>query len=346
MKLNHSTINELSENVLRYPHPMKSRIMHFGIGGFHRSHQAWYTASLMKKIGCLEWGIAGVGILPTDAKMAMVLEQQDNLYTLIEKPSNGKFNYHVLPVISEYIHGYKTPNEVFKKALDKDLSIISLTVTEGGYNVDAASGEFKSDDKEILHDLSNHTAPKTIFGFLAESLFRRKEQGLAGVTLLSCDNVQYNGSVLKKTLITFLKLRDESLAQWVLENCSFPNSMVDRITPKTTQEDIDLLKRETGIVDQWPVVCESFIQWIIEDNFVNGRPNWEEVGVQFVKDVSLYEQMKLRLLNASHQALAYLGCLHGYQYVDEAAQDTDFQQFMLTYMTKEVEPTIAKPRRN
>lgn len=344
MQLNSKNIDYICQKntqVKNYKKPdCNSKILHFGVGGFHRAHQAIYTAEAMGNTNDYSWGITGVGILESDKYMYDCLSDQDFNYSLMVKPCEGDSNLIVVGTISDYIYAYNNYGKLLTKVNNPELAIISMTVTEGGYNIDPNTGKFDWSNAEILYDLKQSDSPKTIFGYLALCLNQRMKMNLRGITLLSCDNIQHNGKVLEYTLLEFISRLKPDLALWVRENCSFPSSMVDRITPKTTDEDIATIFERFGIEDKWPVVCESFTQWIIEDDFVAGRPKWETAGARFTSEVLPYEKMKLRLLNASHQALAYLGHIHGYKYVHEAAQDKIIQSFLLDYMKNEVEPTL------
>ena len=344
MQLNNSNIDKILSNnsdIKSYAKPQShSKILHFGVGGFHRAHQAVYAAKAMEHCNDYSLGITGVGILASDKIMAYTLKTQDYNYSLMVKPYKDKNSLSIINTISNYIHAYNNYDALKEAVKVPELAIISMTVTEGGYNIDPNTGKFDWNNDDIKFDLENINAPKTIFGFLALCLRERKSNNLNGITLLSCDNVQHNGKVLEYSLLEFLSKQDANLKNWVAESCSFPNSMVDRITPKTANSDKEFIAENFAIEDQWPVVCEPFTQWVIEDKFVAGRPNWEHVGAQFVNDVSTYEKMKLRLLNSSHQALAYVGYLHGYRYVHESAQDTTIQKFLLNYMQNEVETTL------
>jgi mannitol 2-dehydrogenase len=219
--------------------------------------------------------------------------------------------------------------------------IVSLTVTEGGYNIHHVTGEFDPADPGIVHDLRDGALPRTTFGLITEALRRRRERGLSAFTVMSCDNLQGNGHLAKKAFTAFASLRDPELGEWIEREVRFPNSMVDRITPVTTDDDRRQVRERFGIDDRWPVMCEPFTQWVLEDSFSNDRPRYERAGVQIVDDVEPYELMKLRLLNAGHQALCYFGYLCGYRLVHEAAQDPLFQRFLLGYMDEEATPTLA-----
>jgi mannitol 2-dehydrogenase len=222
---------------------------------------------------------------------------------------------------------------------DPATRIVSLTVTEGGYNIHAVTGRFAEDDPGVRHDLRSGTPPRTSFGLITEALVRRRQRGLPPFAVVSCDNIQGNGNIARNSFATFAALRDPELGEWVNREVPFPNSMVDRITPGTTDDDRAELARRYGITDRWPVVCEPFTQWVLEDRF-EARPPLEDVGVQVVQDVEPYELMKLRLLNASHQAVAYFGYLAGYRLVHDACQDPLFATFLLAYMDEEATPTL------
>jgi len=319
---------------------VRSGIVHFGVGGFHRSHQAMYLDRLMRDGKALDWGICGVGALPSDRRMKDAMAAQDCLYTLVVKHPDGSFEPRVIGSIVEYLFAPDDPEAVIEKLADEQTRIVSLTVTEGGYNFHAVTGDFDASNPDVVHDIAPATVPKTVFGFVTEALIRRRARDLPPFTVMSCDNIQGNGDAARKSFVAFAALRDPDLGAWVQQHVRFPNSMVDRITPVTTDEDKTEIRRRFGIDDQWPVVCEPFTQWVLEDDFSNGRPPWEDAGVQLVSDVEPYELMKLRLLNASHQALCYFGYLAGYRLVHEVCQDALFQNFLLAYMDEEATPTL------
>ncbi|XGA79939.1 mannitol dehydrogenase family protein [Halomonas sp. CH40] len=316
-------------------------IVHFGVGGFHRAHQAMYVDDLMNRGEALNWGIIGVGVMPGDRRMQEALARQDHLYTLIIKHLDGRREARVIGSMIDYHYAPDDPETVIERMANPATRIVSLTVTEGGYNFHPVSGEFNLDNSDIQHDLTNPASPKTSFGLITEALARRRERGLCPFTVMSCDNIQGNGEVAHRMFKAYADARDAKLGAWVEAEVPFPNSMVDRITPVTTTEDIKDLASSFGVEDVWPVVCEPYTQWVLEDRFVAGRPAFESVGVEMVEDVEPYELMKLRLLNASHQALAYFGHLAGYRYAHEVCQDPLFVDFLLGYMTHEATPTLA-----
>jgi len=316
-------------------------VVHFGVGGFHRAHQALFHDRLMSRGEALDWGICGVGVMPADERMRDVMRDQDGLYTLVEKHADGSLDPRVIGSITEYLFAPDDPEAVIEKLADPATRIVSLTVTEGGYNLDDGTGEFLEDDPEVAHDLEEGATPKTVFGLVTEALRRRRERELVPFTVMSCDNLQGNGTLARTAFTSFARLREPELGDWIEREVRFPNGMVDRITPATTDDDIEEVNERFDVEDRWPVVCEPFIQWVLEDSFSAGRPPYEDVGVQVVDDVEPYELMKLRLLNASHQAIAYFGHLCGYRLVHDAAQDPLFQDLLARYMDEEATPTLA-----
>ena len=316
-------------------------VVHVGVGGFHRAHQAMYHDRLLSEGGARDWGICGVGVLPGDLRMKQVLDAQDGLYTLVIKHSDGTYEPRVIGSIVEYLFAPDDPEAVIERMAAESTRIVSLTITEGGYNLSDVTGEFDATNPDVLADLEPGAVPRTAFGLITEALRRRWTRGLVPFTVMSCDNLEGNGYLSRRVFTAFARLRDPELGEWVAQEGLFPNSMVDRITPVTTDADRAEVRERFGIEDQWPVVCEPYTQWVLEDAFTAGRPPYEQVGVQVVGDVQPYELMKLRLLNASHQAMAYFGYLCGYRLVHEAAQDPLFQAFMLGYMDCEATPTLA-----
>ena len=336
----------LAEHKSRLPVPGYDRrlvtpgVVHIGVGGFHRAHQAMYLDALMNEGTALDWGVCGVGVMPADRRMQQVMDAQDGLYTLVVKHADGTWQPRVIGSIVEYLYAPDNPEAVVAKMTAEATRIVSLTITEGGYNIDDASGDFDQANPAVLADLEPAARPRTAFGLVIEALRRRRDRGVPPFTVMSCDNLPGNGQLARRMFTTFARLRDPGLGDWVDREVRFPNCMVDRITPETTDADRAEIRQRFGIDDRWPVVCEPFTQWVLEDDFPSGRPAYERVGVQLVGNVEPYELMKLRLLNASHQALAYLGYLAGYRLVDEAARDPMFQQLLLGYMDEEATPTL------
>jgi mannitol 2-dehydrogenase len=316
-------------------------VVHVGVGGFHRAHQAMYHDRMMNEGAGLDWGICGVGVLAADRKMQQALDAQDGLYTLVLKHSDGTYEPRVIGSVVEYLFAPDNPEAVIEKMAAEPTRIVSLTVTEGGYNVSDITGEFDAASPGVLHDLAPGAAPRTTFGLVTEALRRRRQRGIAPFTVVSCDNLPGNGQLSKRVFTAFARLRDPALGEWLEGAVRFPNSMVDRITPVTTDADRAEIADRFGIDDQWPVVCEPYVQWVLEDDFAAGRPPYEDAGVQLVGEVEPYELMKLRLLNGSHQALCYFAYLAGYRLVHEAAQDSLFQALLLGYMDREATPTLS-----
>ncbi|QHE70137.1 mannitol dehydrogenase family protein [Rhodococcus sp. WAY2] len=344
MQLNAQTLERLSDavEVPTYDrNDISVGIVHFGVGGFHRAHQAMYVDKLLRLGQASEWGICGVGVLPGDRRMKNVLEAQDGLYTLALKHADGTWDVSVIGSIVDYLFAPGDPEAVIEKIAAESTRIVSLTITEGGYNFTHDTGEFDRENPDIVHDLRDGAAPTSTFGLIVEALARRRARGLASPTIMSCDNIEGNGTVARKMFLAYAEMKAPELAAWMRTETSFPNSMVDRITPVTTAEVTQALSTRFGVDDQWPVAAEPFTSWVLEDAFVLGRPPFEQVGVQLVDDVAPYELMKLRLLNASHQALCYFGYLSGYRLVHEVAQDPLFAEYLLSYMDDEATPTLA-----
>ncbi len=344
MKLTRDNLGQLAEHIKRPQYAqsdISQGIVHIGVGGFHRAHQAFYTDALMNTGEGLDWAICGAGLRKDDEKMRDALAGQDSLYTLVELGDGSGHQVRVIAAISGMLLGEDNPQALIDKLAAPAIRIVSLTITEGGYCMDDSTGEFMADLPAIQHDLEHPTAPRTVFGFLCAALARRREAGIPAFTVMSCDNLPHNGAVARKALLAFARLRDTGLAEWIDEKVSFPNAMVDRITPMTSDAHKRHLLQQHGVEDAWPVVCEPFVQWVLEDRFNNGRPAWEKVGVQFTDDVTPYEDMKIKLLNGSHLALTYLGFLKGYRFVHETMNDPLFVRYIRAYMDRDVTPQLA-----
>ncbi len=318
-------------------------IVHIGVGNFHRAHEQFYTNQLLADPTQHQWGICGIALLPGDEQLYKTLKAQDGLYTLTVCGRDGKDQAYEIGSLIKLHWGIEEPAAVIDAIAALETKIITLTITEGGYNIDKASGEFILGNDGIRHDLEHPEQPSTVFGFVAAGLRKRRLSGHGPVTLLSCDNLQHNGNTARKAFTSFIEAQDKELAQWVGTNVTFPNSMVDRITPAVTPTDIERLNRENDTRDQAPVYCEDFIQWVIEDRFIAGRPNWEKVGVEFTDDVSAYENMKLSLLNASHTLLSYPAFLSGYRKVDDAMHDQRFARYLEQFMDIDITPYVPAP---
>jgi mannitol 2-dehydrogenase len=279
-----------------------------------------------------------MGVLPHDAAMRDALREQDYLYTVIERSADVQ-HARVIGSIMDFSLAPENPEGAIERLAHEDTHLVSLTITEGGYFVHEGSGEFSHDDLSIQHDIREPNVPITSLGFLTAALKRRRDRGLAPFTVMSCDNLQGNGHVIRRVLLGLAELQNPALHRWIADNVAFPNSMVDRITPATTVADREQLQKNFGINDAWPVVTEPFLQWVIEDTFCNARPPWEEVGAEIVADVLPYELMKMRLLNASHMAMAYLGALAGHAFAHKVMQDPVFDVFIKAFMD-EVTPVV------
>ncbi|HUH71368.1 MAG TPA: mannitol dehydrogenase family protein [Mycobacterium sp.] len=293
-------------------------IAHIGVGGFHRAHQAMYIDRMLQRGLAHEWGICGVGVMPADRRMRDVLRAQGGLYTLILEHPDGSRDARVIGSILDYRYAPDDPEATIELLAAPTTRIISLTITEGGY-----------DDPD-----------GPAFALIAEALARRRDRGIASPTIVSCDNIESNGEVARQAVTSCAQRRHPGLAEWVAEHTRFPSSMVDRITPATTPDVIAGVERDFGVADQWPVVAEPFTIWVLEDDFSDGRPPLEEAGVLLVDDVGPYELMKLRLLNAGHQCLCYFGYLCGHRFVHDAARDPLFAEFLLAYFDSEATPTL------
>jgi mannitol 2-dehydrogenase len=315
-------------------------IVHIGVGGFHRAHQAAVIDDLLGRGLARQWAICGVGVLPADRRMRDTLRAQGFRYTLVLKHPDGVRTAREIGSIVDYLYAPDDPEAVLEKMSSPEVRIVSLTITEGGYHVDRVTGEFDRRGEAVSRDLLPGAVPSTAFGLIAEALRRRRDRGLLPFTVLSCDNIPGNGEVCRRMLSAFASAKDPELGAWIGEQVAFPNSMVDRITPATTDADRAEVAAEFGVQDAWPVVAEPFFQWVVEDDFPCGRPPLEQAGVQLVADVEPYELMKLRLLNASHQGLCYFGRLSGYHHVHEAARDPLIANLLRRYMDEEATPTL------
>lgn len=321
MKLDDETLPQLT-----IPGPTYDRtqtgvgIVHFGVGGFHRAHQAAYVDQLLNAGVADGWGICGVGVLPADRRMADVMAAQNGLYTLLLEHPDGTREARVIGSILDYRFAPEDPDGVIELLAAPSTRIISLTITEGGYQLD--------DLPEI-----------NVFGLVTAALARRRDRGTPSPTIVSCDNIAGNGDVARRAFTAYADSAHPGLSDWIAEHTRFPNSMVDRITPVTTPEVIDTVSTEFGVDDQWPVIAEPFTAWVLEDSFSDGRPPWQDADVLLVDDVTPYELMKLRLLNSGHQTLCYFAYLAGYRLVHEAAADPLFADLLRRYFA-EATPTL------
>jgi mannitol 2-dehydrogenase len=316
---------------------LKAGIVHFGVGNFHRAHQAIYLDDLFNEGQDHDWAIIGAGMLPSDAAMREKLAAQDFLTTVVEQDNNKTSARVTAPMIDILTIG--DSKAIIAKLTDPAIRIVSMTITEGGYFIDA-SGKFNPAHPAIAADGQNPGEPNTVFGLVVAGLKARREKGLQAFTVMSCDNIPHNGVVTANAVIGTAKLSDPAFADWITENVSFPNSMVDRITPATGAREIELLKDAFQIEDNWPVYCEEFKQWVLEDKFPAGRPSLEKVGVTFVPDVAPYELMKIRILNGGHAAIAYPAALMDIHFVHDSMEDPLIRAFLAKLENDEIIPIV------
>ncbi len=316
---------------------LKGGIVHIGLGNFHRAHQAIYLDRLFETGEGHDWAIIGAGLKPHDTAVRKDLMDQDWVTTIVELDPKG-LNARACGSMIDYVD--TNPDAVIAAMADPAIRIVSLTITEGGYYVDATTGGFDVGHPEIQYDIANPDDPQTVFGCIIEALRIRRDRGTAPFTVMSCDNLPENGHVAKATVVGLAKAQSAQTGEWVANNVAFPNGMVDCITPATSDRERNLVRSQFGIEDKRPVVCEPFRQWVLEDKFPSGRPALENVGVEFVKDVAPYELMKLRILNGGHAAIAYPAGLLGVQFVHEAMAHPLISGFLRKLVIDEVIPTV------
>lgn len=313
-------------------------ILHFGVGNFHRAHQAAYLDDLFNAGLGHDWAIVGAGVLDAEKVGRAKLAGQDFLTTVVEQDS-GHMSARVTGAMIDFIE----PGDieaVIDRLADPAIRIVSLTITEGGYFINPASGRFDPAHPAIVADAGNISAPKTVFGLILAGLMRRREAGVVPFTVMSCDNIPGNGHVTQDAVAGLAALVDAGLAEWVRGEVAFPNGMVDRITPATTERERTILADEFGVEDAWPVFCEPFRQWVLEDDFPAGRPALEKVGVTFVEDVAPWELMKIRILNGGHAAIAYPAALMDIHFVHEAMEEPLIRAFLEKLEREEIIPVV------
>lgn len=314
------------------------RIVHLGFGAFHRAHQAVYADILATSHGG-DWGYTEVNLIGGEQQIAD-LKRQDNLYTVAEMSADA-WTARVVGVVKQALHAQVDGLEtVLDKMCEPQVAIVSLTITEKGYCHSPASGELMLDHPLIVADLAAPQQPTSAVGVVVEALARRKAAGLSAFSVMSCDNMPENGHVTRNVVSAYARARDVELAGWIAKNVTFPSTMVDRIVPAVTAETLDKIEQLTGVRDSAGVACEPFRQWVIEDNFVAGRPEWEKAGAELVADVVPFEEMKLRMLNGSHSFLAYLGYLAGYQHINDCMGDASYRTAARALMTRQQAPTL------
>lgn len=343
MKLRQQNLPQLQAQAIATPRydrsSSKPGIVHLGVGSFHRAHQAWYTEAVMNESGG-DWRIIGVSLRRPD--MRDKLQPQDCLYSLVTR-QNDKADYQVIGAFSEILVAPENPEAVINALAHPDIHVVTLTITEKGYGLNAASGQLDLSQSEIAQDIEGDKPPRTALGFLAKALARRRDNGLPGLTIISCDNLSENGHKLRTALLQFSTHKDAQLSDWIALHCTFPNTMVDRIVPATTPGDVSQFAHDFGIDDAAPVFTETFSQWVIEKNFAGPVPPWDKVGAQFVEDVAPFEALKLRTLNASHSLIAYMGCITGKETVAEAIAEPSIRRAVEGLMREEAQPGLNLP---
>lgn len=320
-------------------------IAHIGVGNFHRVHEAAYVDDLLaSRDDHHEWGIVGIGLRggASSRAKADAYNAQDCLYTMTLYTNEGQQDSRIVGALVEYIFGPDDPAAVVVRLSDPAIRIVSLTISEGGYYLDEQTGEFRTDDPDIVEDLAREH-PLTVFGVLTAALAARRATGTEPFTVMSCDNLRQNGDTSRRALVGYARAVDAELADWIERSVAFPNSMVDRIAPTVSEQTREQLNRATGIDDALPTLTEEFTQWVMVDNFPTGRPAWDEVGVQMRPDVKAFESIKGRLLNASHMLLAFPAAIAGYELVSQAASDPEIVSLLRMFMSVDSEPLINAP---
>ncbi|OZY87225.1 mannitol dehydrogenase [Cellvibrio mixtus] len=341
-RLNKNLITELPADVAlpRYNRDqLTAGIVHLGIGAFHRAHQAFYTEAVLNQFGG-NWGIVGSSLRSASVRDQLV--PQDCLYTLVERSGEGE-KLQLIGAVLDTLVGPENPTALVAQIADTNIKIVSLTITEKGYCHDPATGNLNLNHPDIIHDLQHLDKPVSAIGFLVAALQQRFNNNQKAFTLLSCDNLPNNGEVLEKVVSQFAEKVSPEFAQWIKANATFPCTMIDRIVPATTDDDRRYIEARLGLRDEGMVVCEPFSQWVVEDKFADGRPEWDKVGVLLVEDVRVFEKIKLRLLNGAHSTMAYTGYLSGFDYISEVMEQPAFVNLVKTYMAREAGETITAP---
>ncbi|MDM0006567.1 mannitol dehydrogenase family protein [Variovorax sp. J22G73] len=321
---------------------LQAGIVHLGVGAFHRAHIAVVNEAALHASGDLRWGTVGVSLRAADTRDA--LRPQAGLYTLALRDAaddgSPREALQVVGNLLDVLVAPEDPHAVLARIAHPDTRIVSLTITEKGYHHDPATGALRLDAPDILHDLAHPEAPRTMPGFVVHALALRRARGLAPLTVLSCDNLPANGDTTRGIVLAFAQAVDAGLRDWIAAHCTFPNSMVDRIVPRTTDADRTRISERLGVDDAWPVIGEPFLEWVVEDSFANGRPDWTAGGARFVAHAQPYEKLKLRMVNGAHSALAYLGAMAGFRTVDRAMAEPALHAFIDALMREEIAPTL------
>lgn len=320
---------------------LKSRLVHLGFGAFHRAHQALFTDEMLSKTAS-DWGICEINLVGGEALIES-LRTQNHLYSVAEKGATST-QIKVIGAVTESLHPQlEGIDAVLEKMAEPQVAIVSMTITEKGYCVNPATGTLDQNNPLIVADLANPSQPQSALGYIVQALKIRRARGLGPFTVMSCDNVQENGHVAKAAILEFAQLIDPQLHDWIKTHVTFPSTMVDRIVPAATAETLAEIAELLGCQDPCGIACEPFRQWVIEDNFVAGRPDWNVAGAQFVADVVPYEEMKLRILNGSHSFLAYLGYLGGYEHICDTMADDGYRKAAFDMMMKAQAPSLTMP---
>ena len=339
-RLSDATLAQLPPSIARPAYlrsSVQTGVVHFGPGAFHRVHQAWYLESLLARDP--RWGICAVSLRNPDVRDA--LAGQDNLYTIAIR--DDVISHQVVGAIRELLVAPENPERVLQRLCAPATRIVTITVTEKGYCL-AGDGSLDLAHPDIRRDLDNRVAPVSIVGFLTEGLRRRRAAGLAPFTVISCDNLVDNGVKLARATALFARAADEELSRWIEAEVFFPRTMVDSITPATTDALRISVSQALGVQDRWPVQREAFVQWVVEEGFRAETPDWQSAGVTLTNDVGGYERAKLRLLNGAHSTLAYVGSLAGYRTVSEAMGDDSLREVVEALMTRDILPSLTAPR--
>jgi len=346
-RLHPSTLTALSPEVARLPYPrerLKAGIVHLGLGAFVRAHFMAINEAAIHAQQDLRWGVIGVSLRHPDTRDALL--GQDGLYTLALRDTtaqgDARQRLQVLGCLSQILVAPESPEAVVNAIAVEDTHIVSLTVTEKGYCHSPSQGTLQWDHPDIVHDLQQSQTPRSAIGFIVRGLQQRHHTHGRPLTLLSLDNLPSNGHVLSNLVLSFAQKLDPALAQWIKATCTFPNSMVDRIVPKTTDNDRSTVANLLGVQDAWPVIAETFCQWVVEDRFASERPAWELGGARFVDSAAAFETLKLRMVNGTHSAIAYLGALAGWHTVDQAMLQPALVNFLDVLMREEIQATLPE----
>ena len=339
--LSNSTLTKLPSGV-KIPNydrnNLTAGIVHIGLGNFHRAHQSWYLHRLMQQGQAHDWAIIGAGVKEFDKAQRLKLQAQDFLTTLLELSPVGR-RVEVVGSMIDYVPIEADNGALIAQMAKPEIKIVTLTVTEGGYYIDPVSKSFDSNHPDIVYDATHPETPKTAFGAMVAALRLRRDSRVGPFTCQSCDNLQGNGATLRQVIVALAELSDPKLSEWIEANCSFPNSMVDCIVPATTAKELGLV-HDLGISDEVPVTHEDFRQWVIEDDFCAGRPDWDIAGATFTNDVHDFEMMKIRILNGGHQVIAVPGELLSIETIDQCMKNSLLGPLFKKVILSEVAPHV------